>query len=160
MKKVLRIIGWILLIALFVGTIVFLVNKSADKPVVFEIKQPQKITITKKTIATGSVVPRQEINIKPQVSGIIDKLYLEAGEEVEKNAIIAGVKIIPDMNNLNAAESRVRQAKLNLKNEKRNYDRQKELLGKAVISSSEFETAELSYNSAKEDDSPYPIAVD
>lgn len=151
MKKVLRTALWILVAGIFIGTLVFLASKSRKKPVVYKIETPQKINIVKKTIATGSVIPRKEIQIKPQISGIVQEIYLEAGEKVNEGQIIAKIKVIPDMISLNSAESRVSQAELNFENEKLKYDRQKQLYEKNVISESEFENAELAFNSAKQE---------
>ena len=151
MKKVFRIILWVLIAALFVGTLGFLANKSRKKPVVYNIERPKKINIVRKTIATGTVVPRKEIQIKPQVSGIIQEVFVEAGNMVNEGKVLARVKIIPDMINLNSAESRVKQAELSFENAEIQYNRQKQLFEKKVISESEFQDAELAYNSAKED---------
>ena len=151
MKKIIRIIVIILVSALFIGTIVFLANKSKKKPIVYNIESPIKRTITKKTIATGSVVPRKEIMIKPQVSGIIQELYFEPGQMIKSGDVIAKVKVIPDMLNLNTAESRVSQAQLSFDNEKTRYTRQKQLFEKQVISEADFQSAELAYNTAKEE---------
>lgn len=151
MKKVLRIVLGIFVALLFLGTIAFLANKSRKKPVIYNVETPVKINIVKKTLATGSVVPRKEIQIKPQVSGIIQEIYLEAGQSIATGQVIAKVKIIPDMISLNSAESRVTMSKLSFENEKIKYDRQKQLFDKQVISESEFETATLAYNSALEE---------
>jgi HlyD family secretion protein len=151
MKKVFRIALLIFIAALFLGTIGFLASKSKKKPVVFNIEKPQKITITKKTIATGSVIPRKEIQIKPQISGIVQEIYLEAGQMVKNGEVIAKVKVIPDMINLNAAESRLNQAQLNYENEKIKFDRQKQLFDKKVIAESDFLNAQLAFNTAKEE---------
>jgi HlyD family secretion protein len=104
MKKALRIAGIVILIGIFLGTFYFLYTKSQTKPDVYKTQEPSIETITKKTVATGSVVPRYEIEIKPQVSGIIDEVYLEAGEMVKMGDIIAKVKIIADMVTLNNSE--------------------------------------------------------
>ena len=133
MKKFFKILGIVVLIGIFLGTFYFLYAKSKKKPVVYRTETPKVETITKKTVATGSVVPRKEIEIKPQVSGIIDELYLEAGQMVKTGDIIAKVKIIPDMVTLNGAESRVNKAKLNYEDAKIDYDRQHELYEKKVI---------------------------
>ena len=151
MKKFFRIFLILVLIALFVGTLYYLYKKSQKKPIVFQTESPIVTTIVKKTVATGSVVPRKEIEIKPQVSGIIDKIYVEAGDTVMEGNVIAKVKIIPDMINLNNAESRVNRARLNLDNIKIEYDRQKKLFEKEVISETEFLQIKLQYNNAKEE---------
>jgi HlyD family secretion protein len=151
MKKFFRILIWVIIAAAFLGTLGFLASKSKKKPVVYEIHKPTKIDIVKKTIATGSVLPRKEIQIKPQISGIVQEIYLEAGQMVKEGQVIARIKVIPDMISLNAAESRVKQAELNFENEKLKFERQQQLYKKNVISESEFQNAELAYNSAKEE---------
>ena len=138
MKKFFRILIWVIIAAAFLGTLAFLASKSKKKPVVYEIHKPTKIDIVKKTIATGSVLPRKEIQIKPQISGIVQEIYLEAGQMVKEGQVIARIKVIPDMISLNAAESRVKQAELNFENEKLKFERQQQLYKKNVISESEF----------------------
>ncbi len=151
MKKLLRIFGLILIAILFVGTLVFLYKKSQKKPDQFEIKSASVNSIIKKTVATGTVQPRKEIEIKPQVSGIIEKVYLEAGQVVHKDDVMAQINIIPDMVILNNAESRLKRAQLNYEDAKIDYDRQTTLFGKKVISKEEYQKANLSYNSAREE---------
>jgi len=151
MKKFFRILIWVIVIAAFLGTLVFLASKSRKKPIVYQLEKPQKINIVKKTIATGSVLPRKEIMIKPQISGIVQEVYKEAGEMINQGDVIAKIKVIPDMISLNSAESRVNQANLNFENEKLKYDRQKQLFEKNVISESEFQNADLAFNSAREE---------
>ncbi len=129
----------------------FLWDKSQDKPVVYKTQKPITTTIIKKTVATGSVVPRKEIEIKPQVSGIIDELYVEEGNQVKKGDLIARIRIIPNMINLNNAESRVNKAKINLQDAKRNFDRMMDLFEKGVIAKKEFESYEITYDNAKEE---------
>jgi HlyD family secretion protein len=152
MKKVFRIVLVVFFIALFVGTIFFLYKKSQDKPVVYNTKSPEITDIVKKTIATGSVVPRKEIEIKPQgVSGIIETLYVEAGEMLKKGDPIAKIKIIPDMINLNSAESRVNVAKINFEDSEINYNRDKALYDKKVISESDFQKTQLAFRNSREE---------
>tara|TARA_R110002072_G_scaffold26558_10_gene87622 strand:+ start:2442 stop:3563 length:1122 start_codon:yes stop_codon:yes gene_type:complete len=151
MKKIVKILLAITLIGLFVWTIYFLYSKSEEKPVTFKTTTPIVTNIIKKTVATGSVVPRKEILIKPQVSGIIDEIYVEAGSTVQANDKIALVKIIPNMVSLNNAENRLRQAKINLDNSKLDLDRNLELKEKEVIAAAEFQQFEVSYKSAQEE---------
>jgi len=151
MKKFFKIFGIVLLALLFVGTFYFLYSKSRKQPDVYKTVLPKKENIIKKTVATGSVIPRKEIEIKPQVSGIIEELYLEAGQMVKTGDVIAKVKIIPDMVNLNSAESRVNQAKLNYDDAKIDYDRQHDLYEKKVIPYEEYQKAQLSFNTAREE---------
>lgn len=151
MKKFFKIAGLVLLGVMFIGTLVFLYKKSQPKPEIFEVKNPEITNIVKKTVATGSVEPRKEIEIKPQVSGIVEELFIEAGTMVKKGDILARVNIIPDMVNLNAAESRLNRAKISFEDAKINYDRQTSLFEKDVISREEFQKAQLAYNSAMEE---------
>ena len=151
MKKVFRFFGLIVLAAIFLGTLGFLYKKSQPETEVFKVENPGINTIIKKTVATGSVEPRKEIEIKPQVSGIIEVLYIEAGTMVKKGDVLAKVNIIPDMVNLNNAESRVNRARLNNEDAKLDYERQTTLFEKQVISREEYQKARLSYNSAQEE---------
>lgn len=151
MKKALKIIIGIVILVIFAGTIVYLYQKSQAKPVVFDTTTAQTSSIVKKTVATGKVVPRKEIDIKPQVSGIISELYVEAGEKVKRGDMIAKVRIIPNMISLNEAESRVNRAKINLDNARENYDRQKSLFDSKVIAVAEMQTFEVALKTARED---------
>ena len=151
MRKFFKITGLIILGLIFIGTLGFLYKKSQPKPEVYEVKNPEITNIVKKTVATGSVEPRKEIEIKPQVSGIIEELYIEAGTMVKKGDVLARVNIIPDMVNLNNAESRVNRAKINFEDARINYDRQTSLFEKEVISKEEYQKAQLEYNSAREE---------
>jgi HlyD family secretion protein len=151
MKKALRILLAVVIIGIFVYTIYFLYQKSQAKPVVFETTSPTVTNIIKSTMATGSVVPRKEVEIKPKVSGIIEELYVEAGSHVKEGDLIARIKIIPDMVNLNNAQSRLNRAQINFEDAKRQYDRQKDLFNQGVIAKAEFETVEIAYKSAREE---------
>jgi len=151
MKKFFKIVIGIVLLGVFVWTIYFLYSKSEEKPVVFKTTTPLTTDIIKKTVATGSVVPRKEIEIKPQVSGIVDEIYVEAGTMVSTNDKIALVKIIPNMVSLNNAENRLRQAKINLDNAKIDLDRNEKLMDNKVIAAAEFQPFEVAYKSAREE---------
>jgi len=152
MKKFLRVLIVVLLIALFVGVLFFLYQKSKEKPIIYNTKSPEITTIVRKTIATGKVVPRKEIEIKPQgVSGIIAKLYVEAGQTLKKGDPIAKIKIIPDMINLNSAESRVKRAQIAFDDAKINYDRDKELFDSNVLPKADFQKTQLAYRNSKEE---------
>jgi len=151
MRKIAKIFGLTVLAAVFIGTLVFLYTKSQAKPEIYEIQKAQVTNIIKKTVATGSVIPRKEIEIKPQVSGIVEEIFIEAGQKIRQGDVIARVKIIPDMVNLNNAESRLNRAKLNLDDARIDFDRQSALFAKQVISTEEMQKARLTYNSAKEE---------
>jgi HlyD family secretion protein len=151
MKKIIKIVLGVALLGLFIWTLYFLYQKSETKPVVYKIEKPEVATIIKKTVATGAVVPRKEIAIKAKVSGIIEKIYVEAGTYIKEGEVIARVKIIPDMVNLNNAESRVNRAKITLENIKKEYNRSKQLFDSKVIPESEYETVQTNYETAIEE---------
>lgn len=145
----------ILLVVIILGaigyTMYFLYQKSQDTPIIYETDSPVVIDIIKKTTATGSVVPRKEIEIKPIVSGIIDDLYVKEGTMIKKGDLIARIRIIPNMINVNNAKSRIEVANINLKESKSNYDRQLSLLEKGVIAKADFESYETAYKNALEE---------
>lgn len=149
MKRIIKIVVFTLLAAVFVYTLYFLYKKSVDKPVVFTTQSPEINTIIKKTVATGAVVPRREVNIKPRVSGIIEELYVIAGDKVRKGDMIARIKIVPNMVSLNEAENRLTRAKLNFDNAKIDYERNKKLFESKVIAVAEFQPIQLAYNNSK-----------
>lgn len=144
-----------ILIALLLGALVwtfyFLYQKSQKPPVVFQTVQPFDTTVIKKTVATGSVTPRREVNMKSQVSGIIEKLFIVAGQQIKQGDVIARVKIIPNMLNLANAETRVNSAKLNMDNAKIEYERNKLLFDQNVISKAEFQPYELKLKTTQEE---------
>lgn len=151
MRKIFRILGIVILVGIFGGTIYFLYTKSKKVPDVYETKNPFVSNVIRKTVATGSVVPRKEIEIVPQVSGIIDELYIVAGDFVKKDQVIAKIKIIPDMVNLNNAENRLNRAKLSADDAKIDIDRQQKLYDQKVISYEEYKRTKVSYDEAKEE---------
>lgn len=151
MKKFFRILFLVVLLALVGMTFVFLWKKSRPIQTTYEIVTVKKGNIEKKTVSTGKVEARNEIQIKPQIAGIIDKLYKEAGQAVKKGEIIARIKVIPDMVSLNSAETRVNVAKINLNQAKTDFKRQKGLFEKKVISREDFEKSTVNLNSAKEE---------
>lgn len=141
--KVKRIIKYLILavIALvFVGTLVFLYRKSQENPVVYQLDSPAKMTIVKKTVATGKVIPRREIEVKSQVSGVVEKLYVVAGQVVKEGTVLARIALRPSMLNVSQAESQLQSAKLNLKNQVADLERYRKLAEQGVISQSQFDT--------------------
>jgi RND family efflux transporter, MFP subunit len=151
MKKFFRIFLMVLLAVAVLGTFWFLWNKS--RPVVkkYQIESVSIGNIDKKTVATGKVDPRNEILIKPQMSGIIAEVYKEAGDKVKAGDIIAKIKVIPDMVSLNSAESRVERAQISFDQTKRSFDRDTKLYDEKVISKEDFEKSEMQYKNAKEE---------
>lgn len=149
MKKLIRI-GWLVLLVVGVFyTLYYLYQKSQEEPIVYETETVDFGDIVQKTVATGSVVPREEIEIKPQVSGIINALFVEPGDLVKEGDLIARVQVIPDMVSLNNAENRAEVAQLNFDQAERNFNRQKNLFDQKVISESEFQNAQLQFNNSK-----------
>lgn len=151
MKKIIKISILVLILALFAATIIYLYNKSKEKPIVFQTETPFKTNIIKKTVATGSVIPRKEIEIKPQVSGIVEEIYVEAGEKVRSGDVIAKIRIIPDLVNLNNAEGRLERAKIAYDDSKLNFDRQEKLFKQGVIAETDFQTSQVAYKNASQE---------
>ncbi len=151
MKKFIRVFVIIVIIGIFFGTVAFLYSKSKSSPVVYTTTQPFYTDIILKTVATGSVVPRNEIEIKPTISGIIDQIYVTEGDMVKAGQVIARIRIVPDMINLNAAESRVKRADIALEEAEINYKRQKHLYDKQVIPESEYIRYRISLQNAREE---------
>lgn len=150
-KKIIRIILLTFVGLAVLGTFYFLWEKSQPKVVRYEIVQPTKGNIEVKSIATGKVEPRFEILIKPQISGIIDELKKEAGQMVKKGEIIATIKVIPEMVQLNSAESRVRVAQISINEIYEVYKRDKNLFEQGVISKEDYQNSKASYLKAKEE---------
>lgn len=150
MKTAFKILIGVLIVVVFGGTIVYLYQKSVAKPVVFETTTAAKTDIIKKTVATGKIVPRKEIEIKPQVSGIIEDLYVEPGDKVRRGDMIAKVRIIPNMVSLNEAESRLNRARIAKEDAQRNYDRQKALFDNRVIAEADLQKYQTELSTAGE----------
>lgn len=149
MKKIFRFVMYLAVAAIFIGTIAFLYQKSQPVPKVFEIEKPFFTTIENKTVATGTIIPRKEVEIKPRVSGIVTKIYVEPGMVLKEGDLIAKVTVVPDMVSLNNAENRVEQAKITLEDAQRKYDRQKTLYDKKVIAIADLEQSEITLKNAK-----------
>jgi len=149
MKKSTIILLSVLALAL-IAVLIWFGKKNNKSDIIYETKTPFKTNIVNKSVATGKVVPLEEIEIKPRISGIIEKIYVEEGAKVKKGDMIAKIRVIPNVQSLNAAQSNVRSAKLRFDNAKILYDRNKELFQKGVIPRQDFETTELNYNTAME----------
>lgn len=151
MKKFLKILVWLIVAAIFIGTFVYLFINSSQKPAEYEIVQPTEGNIQRTTVLTGTIEPRDKIEIKPQVSGIISEINVEAGDLVKEGDIIAKIKIVPDEGQLAAAQSRVRLAEISLANAKITYDRTKELYDKKFESRENYEKDEMAWKNAIEE---------
>lgn len=151
MKKILKI-ALLVLFAVLVGwVVVYLYKQSHKDPVVYATENPEIQTIIKKTVATGSVIPRKEVQIKPQESGIITEIYVEPGDLVKKGDLIAKIQIIPEMLQVNGAEAQLKQAQLVFQNAETEYNRKKELFDAKVIAESEYLAERLNYDRARTD---------
>ena len=128
-----------LVVLLFAGTFFYLFRRSQPKEEKYTTLEVTRMDIVKTTVVTGKIQPRDEVNIKPQISGIIAQLYKESGQTVKKDEIIAKVKVIPDMSQLSSAQSRVRLAEVNMKQAQTNFDREKALFDKSLVSADEYE---------------------
>lgn len=151
MKKVLRIFFIVLIVGALIGTLYFLFEKNKTSPVSYNTKTAEVTTIIKKTVATGSIIPRQEILIKPMISGIVSEVYVIAGNYVKKGDILAKIRVVPNMVALNNAENRVNRAKIEVENATVDYNRNKSLYDKKVISDATFQPIKLRMRSANEE---------
>lgn len=151
MKKILGIVGGVLFLVLLAWTGVVLFKKSRTSPVVYQTAQATRADIVQKTVATGSVVPRKEVAIKPLVPGIVDELYVEAGEKMEQNALVAKIRVIPDMSRLSEAESRLNQAQIRVADAEREHGRQTSLFEQGTVARADLDRAEIALQQAREE---------
>lgn len=132
-------------------TLYYLYEKSQEKPVVYSTAEPYVTTIIKKTVATGTIVPKKEVEIKPRVSGIVEKVYVVEGQRIKAGDAIAKVKIIPDMLSLNNAENRVKAAEISLNDAEISYERQKKLVEEGVVGKADLQGFQLALNNASQE---------
>lgn len=151
MKKTFKILGIVLVVALFVGTFVFLYQKSRPKAQHFEVIEVKRADIHRSTIVTGTIEPRVEVDVKPQISGIVAEIFKEAGQTVQKGELIARIKVVPDMAQLNSAENRVKLAQLSSQQALRDFERTKTLYDQKLVSAEEFEKAQLALRQQREE---------
>ena len=151
MKKILKYFAFAAIALIFIGTFVFLYQKSRPEEIRYNEHTATVMDLQRSTVVTGKITPRNEVAIKPQINGIIAELYKEAGQQVQQNEIIAKLKVIPDMNSLSSAQSRVRLAEINLKQAQTNFEREKALYDKNLVSSEEYDQVCQSLNQAKEE---------
>lgn len=151
MKKFLKIFAAVLFAAVLVGMFWFLWQKTRPVKIVYAIETPKVDTLRQFVVATGKVQPRDEVLIKPQISGIISAVYKEAGQTVKEGEVIATVKVVPEMGQLSSAESRITVAELSLKQIRRETERTEALHEKGVVSDEEYEQARTSLSKAEEE---------
>jgi HlyD family secretion protein len=147
-----KIVKYVLIGVLVLGALwaaAFFVKSNSKSAITYETKNPFTANIQKKSVATGKVVPEDEVEIKPQISGIIDEIFLKEGAKVNAGDLIAKIKVVPNEQSLNQARGRVKNAEIALNNTKIEYDRNKAIFDKGVISSQDFNTQQLRYDQAK-----------
>lgn len=150
MKKGLTITILIFIAVVFFGALYYLYAKNQESPVVFETEKAEIKTIVKNTIATGNIVPDEEVLIKPNISGIIEEVYIKAGESIKAGDLIAKIKVVANVSTLNNTQNQVQSAKIDLDNQEKLYQRQKVLFDKGVISANDFDAAQVAYKQAKQ----------
>ncbi|WP_298952222.1 HlyD family efflux transporter periplasmic adaptor subunit [uncultured Nonlabens sp.] len=155
MKRTGTVITLLVILLLAAAGIWYIYTKDLEDPMEYKTEQAEKKTILKETVATGSIVPKEEVNIKPNISGVIDKIHVEAGDYIEAGDLIADIKVVPNVssltnakNNIAGQRTAVETAKLARDNQKAIYDRQKELFDKGVIAANDFDLAQNAYNNA------------
>ncbi|WP_276389555.1 efflux RND transporter periplasmic adaptor subunit [Eudoraea chungangensis] len=151
MNKILKyvLIGIVVLGALWAAA--FFIKSNSKSAITYETKKPFTASIEKKTVATGKVIPEDEIEIKPQISGIIDRIFLEEGAKVKAGDLIATIKVVPNEQALNQSRGRVRNAEIALNNTTIEYNRNKTLFDKGVISNQDFNNLQLQYDQAQQE---------
>ena len=149
MKRYSKLIIAAIIALIFIGTFVFLWQKSQPKEIVYNEFTPKVDSIQKTTIITGKIEPRNEVNVKPQISGIISELYKEPGDYVNTGDVIAKVKVIPDMSQLSSAEMRVRLAEINLKQAQTDFQREENLFNQQLVSADEYDKSKMALQQAK-----------
>lgn len=151
MRKYFKFIVAGMIALVFIGTFVFLYVKSRPQPVVYDEFVPRTMDIRKTTVVTGKIEPRNEVAVKPQISGIVTELLKEAGNTVAEGEVIAKVKVIPDMGQLSSAQSRLRLAEINLRQARTDYEREKALYDKGLVSADEYDKIAQAYRQAEEE---------
>ena len=157
MKRTKTVIILVLIVAMFATALIYLYRKNQEDPIVYTTETPVQQTIVVKTVATGNIVPKDEVLIKSNISGVIEEVFIEAGEYVKSGDLIAQIRVIPNVSSLASAQSSIfssqtalQTAKINLQSQRTNYERQKALFDKGVISSNEFELITNTYLQTKQ----------
>ena len=144
--KFLKYFGVSVLILGFLFSMAYYIKTNSRSSITYKTSSISKQTIEEKIVATGRVIPEDEVNIVPQISGIIDKIYIEEGDNVKSGDLLAKIKVVPNEQALNSAQGRVKNAKINFGNSKKEYERNMKLYEKGIISEQDFNAFELRYN--------------
>lgn len=157
MKRTKTVILLVVIVACFTTALIYLWQKNQEDPITYNTESPSEQTIVVKTMATGNIVPKEEVLIKPNISGVIQDIYIEAGQYIKSGDLIAQIRVIPNVSSLTSAKNNIASsktaletAKINFKTEESNYNRQKALFEKGVISENEFEGIKNTYLQAKQ----------
>ena len=157
MKRTKTIIFLLLIVIVFGAALYYLWQKNRENPIKYTSESPTTESITVKTVATGSIVPKEEVLIKPNISGVVEEIFVEAGEYVQQGDLIAKIRVIPNVSSLTSARNNIatnqtalETAKINLQTQQANYDRQKALFEKGVISANDFEAINNTYLQTKQ----------
>jgi HlyD family secretion protein len=149
-----KVVKWILLIVIIAGGLwaaMFFIKSNSKSAITYETHKPFISSIEKKSVATGKVIPQDEVEIKPQISGIIDRIYKEEGDQVKAGDLIAVIKVVPNEQSLNQSAGRVRNAELSLNNSKIEFERNKALYERGVISNQDYNNLKLTYERAEQE---------
>jgi HlyD family secretion protein len=149
--KILKYIGIALLICGVLFAAAYFIKTNNKSVIEYETESPIITSIERKTVVTGKVIPEDEVEIKPQIQGIIETLFVEEGDLVNTGDLLARIKVVPNEQNLNSAQGRLANSKIVLKNSKIDFDRNKDLFAKGIISKQEFQNSELRYSQSKQD---------
>jgi HlyD family secretion protein len=149
--KILKYIGIILLISGALFAAAYFIKTNDKSAIVYKTKTIITTSIEKKTVITGKVIPEDEVEIKPQIQGIIDALFVEEGDKVNTGDLLAKIKVVPNEQNLNSAEGRLANSRIVLKNAKIDFKRNNDLFDKGIISKQDFDNIQLRYNQSELD---------
>jgi HlyD family secretion protein len=149
--KVLKYIGIALLIFGALFAVAFFIKTNNKSAIVYETQTVITTSIERKTVVTGKVIPEDEVEIKPQIQGIIETLFVEEGDQVATGDLLAKIKVVPNEQSLNSAEGRLANSRILLKNAELEFNRNKDLFDKGIISKQNFDNVQLRYNQAKQD---------
>lgn len=150
MNKTVKIILGLIVVVLLIFVLKYFKDSNSKDVVDYKVEEPFYTSINTKAVATGKLNPEEEIELKPQISGIVDQILVEEGDIVKKGDLIAKIRVVPNEQSLVSAKSRIASAKLSYDNNKVKYDRDKKLFDKGVISVQTFENSELTFNQSKE----------
>jgi len=157
MKRTTTVIVLVSIVLVFAAALYYLWQKNQENPITFDTEQPNTQTIVLKTVATGSIVPKEEVLIKPNISGVVEEVFIEAGETVKQGDLIAKIRVIPNISTLTSAKNNIASrktaletAQIDFETQKAIYDRQKDLFEKGVVAANDFDQVNNTFLQAKQ----------